>query len=107
MDIGSRLQSVQQGESAVERTQAALPVAQNSNLSLAGMDHTGVVASDVTHLSSTAGLAVSLVSQTISLPDVRNDKVEEVRQQIAAGSYQVSASAVAQKMIGLMLEKQG
>jgi negative regulator of flagellin synthesis FlgM len=63
--------------------------------------NTAVVASDHTSLSSTA----SLISQGLSSSDsdVRTDKIAALQQSIAAGTYNVSASAVADKLIASLL----
>lgn len=49
--------------------------------------------------------AGSLAAQSAPDSDVRMDKVAAVQQALAAGTYSVPASAVADKMIGQMLEK--
>ena len=54
---------------------------------------------DVAHLSQ----AASLISQTLALPDVRMDKVGQVQQALAEGSYSVDSSDVADRMISTML----
>jgi negative regulator of flagellin synthesis FlgM len=56
-------------------------------------------ASDQAHLST----AAYLVSQAVALPEVRTDKVASVQAALANGSYQVSSSDLAGKMIGQML----
>ncbi len=57
-------------------------------------------ASDQANLS-TAG---ALVAQAISASDVRTDKVASLQQSIAAGTYNVSSSDVADKLIGALLK---
>jgi negative regulator of flagellin synthesis FlgM len=100
MDIGSQLQGLQQsaGISAAERTQAVEPH-QAAVATGAGAAETS--GNDETHLSGAAGL----VQQALSLPDVRTGKVAEIQQALASGSYNVSSSAVAEKLIGSMLER--
>jgi negative regulator of flagellin synthesis FlgM len=55
---------------------------------------------DQARLSSTGGL----VAQALEGSDVRVDKVATLQQAIASGSYSVSASDVADKMINSLLE---
>jgi negative regulator of flagellin synthesis FlgM len=100
MDIGSQLQGLQQsaGVSPAERTQAVEP---HQGAVAAGAGAAGESGNDETHLSS----AARLVHQTLSLPDVRAGKVAEMQQALASGSYNVSSSAVAEKLIGSMLER--
>lgn len=54
---------------------------------------------DQTHLSG----AASLAAHAASLPDVREEKVETVRAAIAAGTYNVSSSDVAQSLMHQLL----
>jgi negative regulator of flagellin synthesis FlgM len=55
---------------------------------------------DLTSLSATGGL----VSQSLEGSDVRTEKVASLQQAIAAGSYSVSPSDVAGKIIQSLLE---
>jgi flagellar biosynthesis anti-sigma factor FlgM len=55
---------------------------------------------DHTSLSAAGGLA----AQATDTSDVRQTKVAELRQAIAAGSYNVPASAVASKMVDSLLK---
>lgn len=54
---------------------------------------------------ATLSTAASLASQASSGSDVRMDKVNQVRQALAAGTYSVPAVDVADKMIAQMLGK--
>lgn len=54
---------------------------------------------DQTHLSGSASLA----AHAASLPDVREEKVESVRAAIAAGTYSVRSSDVAQSLMQYLL----
>jgi flagellar biosynthesis anti-sigma factor FlgM len=55
---------------------------------------------DRANVSSTGGL----VAQALATPDVRLDKVSEIRSQISQGTYQVPASAVAGKIVDSLLK---
>jgi negative regulator of flagellin synthesis FlgM len=77
---------------AVEKSSAASPAVSSA-----------IPAVDQAHLSS----ASALVSHAASLPDVRTEKVQSVQAAIANGTYQVSATDVAQSLISSMLGKQG
>jgi len=62
---------------------------------------TGSVAqADYTELSPTAGL----IAQALGTSDVRASKVESLKQAISEGSYSVSSSDVAGKMIQSLLD---
>lgn len=52
---------------------------------------------------ATLSSAGSLVSQSLNDDGVRMDKVDEIRAAIAAGTYNIPASAVASKMVDTML----
>jgi len=52
---------------------------------------------------ATLSSAGSLVSQSLSDEGVRMDKVDAIRQAIAAGTYSTPPSAVASKMVDAML----
>jgi len=57
---------------------------------------------DEAHLSA----AASLVSQAVSLPDVRTEKVAAVQAALANGSYRVSSSDLAASLIESMQSNQ-
>ena len=80
----------------VKTDQASLNAAQNG----AGASVNGAGSgSDQTTLSSFSGL----MAQALTGSDVRGDKVAGLQQQIAAGTYNVSASDVAGKLIDVLL----
>jgi len=56
---------------------------------------------DYTSLSAAGGLAAS---QSTDTSDVRMDRVTELQQAIAGGTYNVPASAVADKMVESLLK---
>jgi negative regulator of flagellin synthesis FlgM len=56
--------------------------------------------------SATLSSAGSEVSLTASEPDVRMDKVAAIQAALAAGTYNVPASAVASKVVDAMLGSQ-
>jgi flagellar biosynthesis anti-sigma factor FlgM len=60
----------------------------------AGLSH------DIAQLSSVG----TQVAQATSLSDVRMDKVAAIQSALQAGSYEVSASDVAQKIVESMIE---
>ncbi|HEX3472921.1 MAG TPA: flagellar biosynthesis anti-sigma factor FlgM [Silvibacterium sp.] len=66
----------------------------------AGAQSTGSVtdANDQAHLSA----AARLVSQAVSLPEIDTQKVAAVQAALADGSYQMSSSNVAAKLIDHM-----
>ncbi|MGB0125009.1 MAG: flagellar biosynthesis anti-sigma factor FlgM [Silvibacterium sp.] len=92
MNISNDFQSLQPipGETQVSGVEKA------SNISSAAPASAG---GDEAHLSS----AASLASHAASLPDVRMEKVQSVQAAIAGGGYNVSASDVAQSLMGHML----
>lgn len=72
------------------------------NRSVTNSSGASVINSDSATLSS-AGSVVSLAS---SESDVRMDKVASVQAALAAGSYSVPASALASKLVDVMLGSQ-
>ena len=93
MDIRTDFQSLQHvsGDAAVARSERASEVAGSTN--------NPAPPADEAHLSS----AAKMVTQTGSLPDVRAEKVASVQAALAAGTYNVSSSEVAGKLIDHML----
>lgn len=69
----------------------------------------GKAASSATEPASrdeaTLSSAGSLAAQSASDPDVRMDKVNQVQQALAAGTYNIPSSAVADRIIDQMLGK--
>jgi|WetSurMetagenome_2_1015567.scaffolds.fasta_scaffold890330_2 negative regulator of flagellin synthesis FlgM len=97
MDIRSSLD----GLKSLLGTQASTPAAtqQPKSSSTAGSNALG---SDLATFSS----AASEVSQTAGDASVRMDKVAGIQAALAAGSYSVSAGAVASKVVDSMLAGQ-
>ncbi|MFZ1938526.1 MAG: flagellar biosynthesis anti-sigma factor FlgM [Terracidiphilus sp.] len=60
-------------------------------------------ASGITSDRATLSSAASEISDAATGEDVRMDKVSQVQQALAAGTYDVSASAVASKVVDAML----
>jgi negative regulator of flagellin synthesis FlgM len=52
------------------------------------------------NLSTTAKDVQALQNAISNLPDVREDKVQALRDQIEKGTYKVDAEKVAEKMVG-------
>ena len=59
-----------------------------------------LVPEEKVNLSTTAKDVQSLKNAVSSLPDVREDKVQSLREQIEKGAYKVDAEKVAEKMVG-------
>jgi negative regulator of flagellin synthesis FlgM len=96
MDIRSSLE----GLKSLLGTQAATTVAAQQTRSSAAA--TNALGSDQATVSS----AGSEVAQTMGDSDVRMDKVAIIQAALAAGSYDVSSSAVASKVVDSMLDEQ-
>lgn len=60
---------------------------------------------DTVKLSGNAERVARMSEALQSIPDIRIERVEEIKKQVAAGEYNVSARAVAEKM--LMSMKKG
>jgi flagellar biosynthesis anti-sigma factor FlgM len=93
MDIRSSLEGLKSIFGASSPTSPAPPPKSGAQTGPSAL------ASDRATLSS----AASEVSQTAADSDVRTDKVAGIQTQIAAGTYNVPASAVASKMVVSML----
>ena len=59
-----------------------------------------LVPEEKVNLSTTAKDVQALQNAISNLPDVREDKVQALRDQIEKGSYKVDAEKVAEKMVG-------
>lgn len=55
--------------------------------------------------SATLGAGAALASHLANVSDVRTEKVASVQQALAAGTYQVDAGKVADKIIASMMQK--
>jgi len=97
MDIRSSLD----GLKSLLGTNAATPAATQPTKSGAASGGSALGAD-----SATLSSAGSEVSQTASDSSVRMDKVTEIQAALASGSYNVSASAVASKVVDSMLSSQ-
>ncbi len=93
MNVNNDLQGVQQLFSSQQVIRAEGAKTQNAagSAAAAGADE------------ATLSHAASLASQAASDSDVRMDKVAEVQQALASGTYNVSSGEVAGKMIDRML----
>ncbi len=60
---------------------------------------TATTADDVTHLSSGSESVQSLKTHLDSLPDIRQERVEALRQAMSAGTYKISPAKVASAML--------
>ncbi len=98
MNITSGIGSAAQGLNVVSTNSAngAEQVKQTNNN---GGQAAAVQQNDATSLTATAGL----LSQQVNGDDVRADKVASLQAAIAAGTYNVPSSAVADKLIESML----
>lgn len=66
---------------------------------VAAAQQRGQRAADEVTLSDTARKMASAHEAVKAAPDVRQDKVDAIKQQIDSGTYQVSARVLAQKMV--------
>lgn len=54
---------------------------------------------DRTTFSSSSATIQNLVTQTLATPDVRQDKVQALRQAVSSGTYQVDTQKLASAML--------
>jgi negative regulator of flagellin synthesis FlgM len=95
MNVNNDLQGMQQLFSSQEVTKTQSSAAQGAN------SQAPAIGTDEATLSS----AASYAAQAAPDSDVRMDKVVQVQQALAAGTYNVPSSEVASKMIDQMLGK--
>ncbi len=60
----------------------------------------GIVPEETVSLSSAARDFQKIEKAIDELPDVRGEKVQELREQIQAGTYEIDGERVAEKMVG-------
>jgi negative regulator of flagellin synthesis FlgM len=58
----------------------------------------GIKGSDQTNVSDKAQFMNTLIQEVKDLPPVREEKVKEISEQIAAGTYVIDAAAIAAKL---------
>ena len=90
MDVQNDLQGISQVAGPIEVSGAKQATAQTTTDTLNKTDEA--------HLS----IAAHLVSQALVLPEVRTDKIASIQNALASGSYQVSSSDLAAKIIDHM-----
>ncbi len=80
-----------------------LPEVREPNLRQAeeksGTEKTSLPQDDSVRISSGAKEAQKIMAEVEKAPDIREDKVRELKTAIDAGTYNVSGEAVAEKMI--------
>jgi flagellar biosynthesis anti-sigma factor FlgM len=64
----------------------------------------GVFGEDQAELSGSYGQAQALTAQALQFPEIRQEKVNALRQVVEDGSYQPSSSQIANAMFTHMLE---
>jgi flagellar biosynthesis anti-sigma factor FlgM len=69
---------------------------QVSNGSLAGVLNS---TEDRTTLSTDTQSVQSLTSQALNSPEIRQDKVDSLRQSVSSGEYQIDAKAIASAIV--------
>ena len=76
------------------------PEPSSSKAGAANVSTSGVAGGEdrTTFTSDTQSLS-SLVNQAMNSPEVRQDKVESLRQAVSSGTYQLDPDAIAQSMI--------
>lgn len=89
MNVQNDLQGIPQVAGPTEVSGAKPPATQSSDT---------LNKTDEAHLST----ASHLVSQALALPDVRTEKIASIQSALASGSYQVSSSDLAAKLIDQM-----
>jgi negative regulator of flagellin synthesis FlgM len=97
--LGQVLGSLGPSVSVSSTTSVAEAAVSSSGKSANGYSETAVTA-DTTNVSSTGGL----VAEALNTPDVRLDKVAALQTAIASGSYSVSSSDVASKIVDSLLK---
>lgn len=94
----------QLGMDTLEYASKKKSVEKNSSLS-ANATHTAssAAASDAVIISGRAKETSALTRTLRELPDVRKNRVEELKSQIAAGTYNVSGKSIAEKVVNTAL----
>jgi negative regulator of flagellin synthesis FlgM len=103
MSYANGINSLQQTANSITASEAvpSAPVSVSDGVSKASAGSAANVEHvDQTNLSSTGGL----VAQALETSDTRSAKVASLQQAIAAGSYSVSSSDVADKIIQSLLD---
>jgi flagellar biosynthesis anti-sigma factor FlgM len=75
--------------------QAGQPATKNVDQQSAGPS----AVDDTTSLSDTVNVK-SLLAQALATPELRQDRIEGLRQAITSGQYQIDANSIAAAMVG-------
>ena len=95
----------------IDLNPSAMPALGRSGEAAAGtkpLDTTHLVApdaEDVAHLSSGSDAVQRLKTQLAALPDVRQQRVDALRQAISDGSYKISPQGIATAMLAELGQK--
>ncbi len=96
----SASQSVQSTQiDKTQKTNQAAKTEKQQQIQKAKEQYAGVDASSKAEISSRAKDSAKAHLVASTTPDVREDKVAELKRKIAEGSYKIDADAVADKMI--------
>ena len=76
----------------------------NANKTIANANKTTPYGAVTVADATTVSAASAQISSALTVSDVRSDKVAALQQQIQAGTYHVPSSAVAEKLVGALLE---
>lgn len=63
------------------------------------MEPLGQSATDVAHLSTGSDAVQNLKARLANIPDVRQERVDSLRQAVSSGSFQVSPTSIAEAML--------
>ncbi len=89
--------------SQLQQTASVAKTAADAKLTNGGADKTVTASPAAVTDQTSLSVASTLVSQALSLSDVRTDRVASLQQAIAAGTYSVSSADVADKLLQSLL----
>ncbi len=96
--------SIKIGSDGIDKINSDLIQKDLKRIKKSEKDDTNIASDDKVEISSQALDLQEMKTKAMSYPDVRNDKVEQVKTRIENGTYEISSGKIAERLIEETLE---